>query len=88
MPPLSVLQGEGESLGGLVEGSRVTGVMEFLQRYETKVASLDERILGVGRDRKKLEGRLQVLKTNAGKINPETKVTPTETVRWVETAHW
>ncbi len=70
-------------MSGLVGGSRVTAVMEFLQRYETKVASLDERILGCGRDRKKLEERLRVLRTNAEKVNPETKVTSTATLRWV-----
>ena len=59
----------------------MTGVMEFLQRYEVKVASLDERSLEVKRDSSKLQERLQVLRTNAEKVNPETKVTSTETVR-------
>ena len=65
----------------MVEEGRVASVLAFFERYEEKVASLDERTMEVQQDIKKLEEKIRVLKANAEKVNPEAKVVSKETIR-------
>ena len=68
-------------MGQLVEPGMVAGVMEFLGRYQDKMAGLDEQTLQVQQDIGQLKEKLTVLKTNAEKVNPDTKVTSSQTVQ-------
>ena len=62
--------------------------MAFMQRFEAKAASLDGRLLEVGNDLKKLEEKIQVLRANADKVNPNKKEVTTDTVRYVYVHNW
>ena len=56
--------------------------MDFMERYETRVASLDERHRELTTNMKKLNEKKSVLEAKAEEINPKTQATEdTETVR-------
>ena len=74
-------QEDGDSVGVLVEGERVACVLEFFERYEEKVASLDERTIEVQQNIRQLKEKIKALKANAEKINPEAKIVSKETIR-------
>ena len=75
------LQDEGETLGQLVDQGMVAMVMEFFENYQSKMASLDGKILELNEEQTRVQERIKVLKANAEKINPDTKVVTKETVR-------
>ena len=57
-------------------------MMDFMERYETRVASLDERIQELTTNTKKLNEEKTVLEAKAAKINPKTQTSEDiETVR-------
>ena len=57
-------------------------MMDFMERYETRVASLDERIQELTTNMKKLIEEKIVLEAKAEKINPQTQTSEDiETVR-------
>jgi len=76
-------QGEGESLGHLVDHDTVTMVMEFFEKHQAKMAALDDHLLAIQEERGKVEERIKVLQANADKVNPKSKVVSKETVRYV-----
>ena len=71
--------------------------MEFFEKYEVrelvshrhscivyaqgKMADLDSRLSSVSQDKATLKEKIAVLKANAEKLNPNKKVTTTETIR-------
>ena len=59
-------------------------VMDFFERYEGKVAGLDQTLNQIMEEMKKLNERIQVLRTNAEKMDPSKKTKATETIRCVE----
>ena len=75
------LQDEGETLGQLVDQGMVGMVMEFFENYQSKMASLDGKILELNEEQTRVQERIKVLKANVEKINPVTKVVTKETVR-------
>ena len=58
-------------------------VMEFFEKHQAKMAVLDDRLLAVREEKKKVEERIKVLQANANRINPDRKVVSKETVRYV-----
>ena len=76
-------QGEGECLEHLVAQDTVAMVMEFFEKHQAKMAALDDRLLAVQEERKKVEERIKALRANANQINPDKKVVSKETVRYV-----
>ena len=56
-------------------------VMEFFENYQSKMASLDGKILELNEEQTRVQERIKVLKANVEKINPDTKVVTKETVR-------
>ena len=57
-------------------------MMDFMERYETRVSSLDERIQELTTNMKKLTEEKIVLEAKAEKINPKTQTSEEiETVR-------
>ena len=58
-------------------------VMDFFERYEGKVAGLDQTLNQIMEEMKKLKERIQVLRTNAEKMDPSKKTKATETIRCV-----
>ena len=78
---IHTLQDEGEGLGQLVDQGNVAMVMEFFESYQSKMASLDGKILEVQEEQTRVLERIKVLKANAEKINPDKKVVTKETVR-------
>ena len=76
-----ILQDEGETLGQLVDQGMVAMVMEFFENYQSKMASLDGKIQELNEEQTRVQERIKVLKANAEKINPDTKVVTKETVR-------
>ena len=57
-------------------------MMNFMERYKTRVASLDERRHELKTNMKKLNEEKSVLEAKAEEINPKTQATEdTETVR-------
>jgi len=66
-----------------VDQGLVSMVMEFFEKYQAKMASLDEKILELHQEQTKVLERIKVLKANADKVNPEKKVVTKETVRYV-----
>ena len=66
----------------LVLPGAVSTMMDFMERYETRVASLDERIQELTTNMKKLIEEKIVLEAKAEKINPQTQTSEDiETVR-------
>ena len=61
----------------------ITMVMEFFEKHQAKMAALDDRLLAVQEERRKVEERIKVLQANADKVNPKSKVVSKETVRYV-----
>ena len=78
-----ISQGDGDNVGVLVEGERVACVLEFFERYEERLASLDERTMEVQQNIRQLKEKIKVLKANAERVNPEAKIVSTETIRYV-----
>ena len=60
----------------------VAMVMEFFEKHQAKMAVLDDRLLAVREEKKKVEERIKVLQANANRINPDRKVVSKETVRY------
>ena len=58
-------------------------VMDFFECYEGKVAGLDQTLNQIMEEMKKLNERIQVLRTNAEKMDPSKKTKATETIRCV-----
>ena len=58
-------------------------VMEFFEKHQAKMAVLDDRLLAVQEEKKKVKERINVLQANANRINPDRKVVSKETVRYV-----
>ena len=56
-------------------------VMDFFERYEGMEAGLDQTMNQVKEEMKKLNERIQVLRTNAEKLDPTKKTKTTETIR-------
>ena len=66
----------------LVLPGAVSTMMDFMERYETRVSSLDERIQELTTNMKKLTEEKIVLEAKAEKINPKTQTSEDiETVR-------
>ena len=56
-------------------------VMDFFERYEGMEAGLDQTMNQVKEEMKKLNEKIQVLRTNAEKLDPTKKTKTTETIR-------
>mgnify|MGYP003473298937 FL=1 len=56
-------------------------VMDFFERYEGKVAGVEQTLNQIKEDMKKLSERIQVLRTNADKLDPSRNTKTTETIR-------
>ena len=65
----------------LLEGSAVVALVEFMERYEEKLAALDRRILEVGTHQQKLKEEVKVLQANAERVNPQTRARETEIIQ-------
>ena len=66
----------------LVLPGAVSTIMDFMERYKTRVASLDERLHELTTNMKTLNEEKSVLEAKAEEINPKTQATEdTETVR-------
>ena len=59
----------------------MAAMMEFMERYQEKLAGLDGRILEGQTQQQQLQEKIKVLQAKANKINPEAKGKETETVR-------
>ena len=59
----------------------MAAMMEFMERYREKLASLDGHILEGQTQQQQLQEKIKVLQSNADKTNPEVKGKETETVR-------
>ena len=60
----------------------VAGIIDFMDRYEGRIADIDTRLLKLEADMRKLQDEIKVMKDRAAKTNPANK-TDKETVRWV-----
>ena len=58
-------------------------VMDFFERYEGKVAAVEQTLNQIKEEMKKLSERIQVLRTNADNLDPSRKAKTTETIRYV-----
>ena len=66
----------------LVAANTVTGVLEFMESYQSRMADLDDRLLNLEQQCKKLQEEIKVLEDRADKVNPhKTRTETTETVR-------
>ena len=65
----------------LLEGSAVVAMVEFMERYEEKLAMLDRRILEGQTHQLKLKEEVKVLQANANRINPHTRAKEIETIQ-------
>ena len=74
-------QGDDQTLNSLSGEDTVKMAMEFFERYEGKVAGLDQTMNQLEEEMKKLHEKIQVLHTNAMKMDPSRKTKTTETVR-------
>ena len=74
-------QGDDQTLNSLSGEDTVKMVMDFFERYEGMVAGLDQTMNQVKEEMKKLNERIQVLRTNAEKLNPTKTTKTTESIR-------
>ena len=58
----------------------VAGIIDFMDRYEGRIADIDTRLLKLEADMRKLQDEIKVMKDRAAKTNPANK-TDKETVR-------
>ena len=58
-------------------------VMDFFERYEGKMAGVEHTLNQVKEEMKRVSERIQVLRTNADKLDPSRKTKTTETIRCV-----
>lgn len=66
----------------LVANNTVDGVLGFMERYQSRMADLDNRVLELEQQWKKLQEEIKVLEDRADKVNPnKTRTENTETVR-------
>ena len=62
----------------------ITIVMDFFEKHQAKMAALDDRLLAVQEERRKVEWRkIKLLLADVDKVNPKSKVVSKETVRYV-----
>ncbi|KAL5463143.1 hypothetical protein EMCRGX_G032019 [Ephydatia muelleri] len=80
---VQAVKGEDQTLNSLSGEDTVKMVMDFFERYEGKVAGLDQTLNQIMEEMKKLNERIQVLRTNAEKMDPSKKTKATETIRSV-----
>lgn len=59
------------NLPGLLEGGTLGAVLEFMERYQTKLAQIDSRKLEVEGQQSKLSEEVKVIQAKADAINPE-----------------
>lgn len=69
------------NLPGLLEGGTLGAVLEFMERYQTKLAQIDSRKLEVEGQQNKLSEEVKVMQAKVNAINPEKKGKKTEDVQ-------
>ncbi|KAL5491215.1 hypothetical protein EMCRGX_G016461, partial [Ephydatia muelleri] len=77
------VKGEDQTLNSLSSEDMVKMVMDFFERYEGKVAGVEQTLNQVREEMKRVSERIQVLRTNADKLDPTRKTKTTETIRCV-----
>lgn len=56
--------------------------MRFMEQYTSKMASLDDRLLELSNAASKLQQEKKILETRADSINPKSKNSNKETIRY------
>lgn len=60
----------------------VSHIMEFMERYQTQLALLDERSMELCHQQKNLEDEKKVLEAKVAQLNPENTISEkTESIR-------
>ncbi|KAL5491212.1 hypothetical protein EMCRGX_G016458 [Ephydatia muelleri] len=77
------VKGDDQTLNSLSSEDMVKMVMDFFERYEGKVAGVEQTLNQIREEMKRVSERIQVLCTNADKLDPTRKTKTTETVRCV-----